>query len=103
MHETGVFRFAEAAGRCLHDGASLLRSVYIHEVVLSAEVNYARGMWACRFASTRASSALRYNFVLIDVEVEVLLTSTKAKVRLYQKHVSVLGGVYTKTLHAKTD
>ena len=29
----------------------------LHVVVLSAEVNYARGMWACRFlASTRSSA-----------------------------------------------
>ena len=66
-------------------------------VVLSAEVNYARGMWACRFDKHSKFSTMRCrkcNFVLIDVEVGLLLTflaSMKAKVRLYQKCVSVFG------------
>ena len=47
-------------------------------------------------------STMRYrkrNFVLIDVEVELLLTflaSMKAKVRLYQKYVSVFGCLHVK-------
>ena len=51
-------------------------------------------------ASTRSSAMMRCrkcNFVLIDVEVGILLTfleSMKAKVRLYQKYVSIFR-VYT--------
>ena len=72
-------------------------SVYTYKVVvLSAEVNYARGMWACRFfwqalgKHSKFSTMRRRkcNFVWIDVEVMLLLTflaSMKAKVRLYQK------------------
>ena len=55
----------------------------LHVVVLSAEVNYAREMWACHFWQA--------------LEVGLLLTflvSMKAKVRLYQTCVSILG-VYT--------
>ena len=80
-------------------------SVYTYKVVvLSAEVNYARGMWACRFfwqalgKHSKFSTMRRRkcNFVWIDVEVMLLLTflaSMKAKVRLYQKCVSVFGSL----------
>ena len=69
----------------------------LHIVVLSAEVNYARGMWACHFGKQSKFSMMRCrkcNFVLIDIEVGLLLTflaSMKAKVRLYQKCVSIFG------------
>ena len=70
----------------------------LHVVVLSAEVNYAHGMWACRFFGKHLKfSTMRCrkcNFVLIDVKVGLLLTflaSMKAKVRLHQKCVSVFG------------
>ena len=70
-------------------------------VVLSAEVNYVRGMWACRFGKHSKFCMMRCrkcNFVLIDVEVGILLTfleSMKAKVCLYQKYISIFC-VYTR-------
>ena len=81
-------------------GAAFTRSF----VVLSAEVNYACGMWACRFGKHVHSkfSTMRCrkrNFVLMDVEVGLLLTflaSMKAKLRLYQKYVSVFGCLHVK-------
>ena len=63
------------------------------------EVNYARGIWVCRFGKHSKFSMMhcrKCKFVLIDVKVGLLLTflaSMKAKVhvRLYQKYVSVFG------------
>ena len=49
----------------------------LHIVVLSVEVNYARGMWACCFGKHSKFSTMRCrkcNFVLIDIEVGLLLT-----------------------------
>ena len=74
-------------------------------VVLSAEVNYTRGMWVCRFGKHSKFCMMRCrkcNFVLIDVEVGILLTfleSTKAKVHvcLYQKYISVFLCLHTKS------
>ena len=77
-------------------------SIYIF-VVLSAEVNYARGMWACRFGKHSKFSRMgceKCNFVLIDVEVGLLPTffaSMKAKVRLYQNYVSVFPCLHMKS------
>ena len=71
-------------------------------VVLLVEVNYARGMWVCHFGKHSKFSTMccrKCNFVLIDIEVGVLLTflvSMKAKVRLYQKYVSVFGCLHVK-------
>ena len=63
------------------------------------EVNYARGIWVCRFGKHSKFCMMhcrKCKFVLIDVKVGLLLTflaSMKAKVhvRLYQKYVSVFG------------
>ena len=68
-------------------------------VVLSAEVNYAHGMWVCCFwqaleVQHDALQKMQLHIHLIDVEVGPLLTflvSMKAKVHLYQKYVSLLG------------
>ena len=74
----------------------------LHIVVLSAEVNYAHGMWACHFGKHSKFSTMhcrKCNFVLIDIEVGLLLTflaSMKAKVCLYQKCVSVFAWVFTR-------
>ena len=46
-------------------------------VILSVEVNYARGMWACHFGKHSKFSTMhcrKCNFMLIDIKVEILLT-----------------------------
>ena len=77
---TSVFVFTEEMQR-------------LHVVVLSAEVNFA---WECGRAIFGKHSKFsmmhcrKCNFVLIDVEVELLLTflaSMKAKVCLYQVYI----------------
>ena len=63
-------------------------------VVLSAKVKYARGIWFGKHSKFSMMHFRKCNFVLIDVEVGLLLfflASMKAKVRLYQKCVSVFG------------
>ena len=68
-------------------------------IVLLAEVNYAHGMWACQFWQALQVQHDVLQKMQLRVEVGVLLTflvSMKAKVRLYQKYVSVFGCLHVK-------
>ena len=75
----------------------------LHIVVLSAEVNYACGMWAWHFGKHSKFSTMncrKCNFVLIDVKIGlslIFLASMKAKVHLYQKYVSVFWCLHVKS------
>ena len=76
--------------------AELQRSLYQRKLIMHVECGRAIFGKHSKFSTMRCR---KLNFVLIDFEVGLLLTflaSMKAKVRLYQKYVSVFGCLHVK-------
>ena len=76
---------------------------HLHEVVLSADLIMHMECGHAVFGKHSKFSIMRcrkFNFVLIDVKVGLLLTflvSMKAKIHMYQKCVSVFGCLHMKS------
>ena len=81
----------------LYRDFSYCRDAVLTHVILSALVNYAHGMWAYHFVSIRLTQSsarwdIEMQLCVVEIKVGLLLTfleSMKAKVRLYQKYVSI--------------